>query len=1028
LITNIAWFLLVNNQNSSTNTFAAIMPRTTRSRATTTASSDKHDYKKLVIDTPKYLTESKATLDQSGTSPSTLDGMNACSIKLAQTTTSQFLIASNITFYFSPLSPDLTSHKRIHSYDNSMEEPNIKVPCIDFGTTEAVIVSPTPLKQAPTMTSYSASSPDSPTLPGNKFDKTLSDLNSCLSMEEPATTPAISQDKSILTLILDEGPTNNVLKTPSAIATTTSAKMPPPTYSPKTSTDYLAIKNLHPKLTNPWKVRAVVIAKGSVINYSTQRRNGQHENGSRYSFTILDESGVTMRVTGFRDTLSQIYDTVKVANVYTFENAVIKEMKYSDSCAANYEMMLTFRSSVHPNAQTTVKDIKNAVSVIEKDIISISNLTMNTYNWLIFARVTDKSPKKFYQTSSGKQGQLFNVVLADTTGSHIRGTFFMEAVDKFYDTLEFGKLYTFSDANLVTPDKRYSNAALEIKFNINSKIDEVDIDPNEPLDNAFTNKMPYTMISSLLPNDINNWPICARVIEKSRITLWENERKDGLLFNVKLIDSSGTDISAAFFDNAVDLFFDVIEIGNAYVLSGGTVREKRYPDDCASLYSIVFNTNSIVNHFAEMNPSTIDNHSNLFNFQSLMDLSLKQNNHHKYDVMAIAVSIGPLSIYPSNPSSLDSNDASSTNPPENQYCEISVLDHSVDKPSTIIITGEIAAQVAAGDIISLANPIVTFCPISIYSNKSDLNKYTLVGQLFANPTGDLAENLTKWWKQCPLTLHHLPLAGQTQHAEPAIVATSDHQQNNSVTNVKNKNNDKNETSISNIDNSKSWTICGRVFHKSDISVVRRNNSQLHHFSICILDSSGIDILGRFESETVVKQFYDIINVGNVYNFGNAIFVMANPYTSSGCLSNYEIVFGPNSIVTHIPVVGINPAYYNIQTLKQVQELPKGKTIKADIIAIVKSVGDVIVNERNNKKHCNLVITDDSGLEYTVTLWNQNATEAPLKFLDHPVVGFFPVRKKGIGGNVLTAEGQIVDSPPMDRTEILTNWWSENKTH
>jgi len=77
---------------------------------------------------------------------------------------------------------------------------------------------------------------------------------------------------------------------------------------------------------------------------------------------------------------------------------------------------------------------------------------------------------------------------------------------------------------------------------------------------------------------MNRWTIKVRVTSKSDIKTWNNDRGNGSLFKIDLLDDAGGEISAAFFKEAVTRFYDTVSVGNVYFMSGGRVKlaDKRY--------------------------------------------------------------------------------------------------------------------------------------------------------------------------------------------------------------------------------------------------------------------------------------------------------------------------------------------------------------------------------------------------------------------------------------------------------------------
>lgn len=80
-------------------------------------------------------------------------------------------------------------------------------------------------------------------------------------------------------------------------------------------------------------------------------------------------------------------------------------------------------------------------------------------------------------------------------------------------------------------------------------------------------------IVKLVPFMGYRWRIKAKVMKKGEIRSWKNERGEGYLMNVDIMDEEGTMIQTTFFKEMADKYNSFLKLGYIYLFSGGLVKE-----------------------------------------------------------------------------------------------------------------------------------------------------------------------------------------------------------------------------------------------------------------------------------------------------------------------------------------------------------------------------------------------------------------------------------------------------------------------
>jgi replication factor A1 len=142
-----------------------------------------------------------------------------------------------------------------------------------------------------------------------------------------------------------------------------------------------------------------------------------------------------------------------------------------------------------------------------------------------------------------------------------------------------------------------------------------------------------TAISALNPFH-NKWVIRGRVVTKSDIRHFTNQRGEGRLFSLEVADKTGQ-IKVACFSECVDIFYPMFEVGKVYTISKGSVKmaNKQYSNSTSD-YEIHLEKTSEVNMI-------LDDHTPqyFFKFTKIGELALST---HLFDVVGVAKEVYPV--------------------------------------------------------------------------------------------------------------------------------------------------------------------------------------------------------------------------------------------------------------------------------------------------------------------------------------------------------------------------------------------------
>ncbi|GAA5841988.1 hypothetical protein JCM11251_001438 [Rhodosporidiobolus azoricus] len=155
--------------------------------------------------------------------------------------------------------------------------------------------------------------------------------------------------------------------------------------------------------------------------------------------------------------------------------------------------------------------------------------------------------------------------------------------------------------------------------------------------NANLNGAPIYPIESLSPYQ-NKWTIKARVTSKSDIRHWQNQKGEGKLFSVNLVDATG-EIRATGFNAAVDNLYSLLEENKVYLISKARVNiAKKQFSNLSNEYEIMFENSTEV----QLVENDTETPSVQFNFTQLADLTTHEKDS-TCDVLGVVVDNGQIS-------------------------------------------------------------------------------------------------------------------------------------------------------------------------------------------------------------------------------------------------------------------------------------------------------------------------------------------------------------------------------------------------
>lgn len=126
----------------------------------------------------------------------------------------------------------------------------------------------------------------------------------------------------------------------------------------------------------------------------------------------------------------------------------------------------------------------------------ISALNPYMHGWSIRAKVLSKGPKRSFNRN-GAASAVFSAELVDEQGTAIEGTFWRDAADRYYDSLQEGKVYVFSRGSVKPANKNYARTRNDYCLHFDASV-EIDASEDGSFNAAsMTARMQFVPIDQL---------------------------------------------------------------------------------------------------------------------------------------------------------------------------------------------------------------------------------------------------------------------------------------------------------------------------------------------------------------------------------------------------------------------------------------------------------------------------------------------------------------------------------------------------
>eukprot|EP01054_Gregarina_sp_Poly1_P005246 Gregarina_sp_Poly_1__5245@NODE_277_length_10206_cov_85_389782_g241_i0_p3_GENE_NODE_277_length_10206_cov_85_389782_g241_i0NODE_277_length_10206_cov_85_389782_g241_i0_p3_ORF_typecomplete_len708_score93_02Rep_facA_C/PF08646_10/1_7e03Rep_facA_C/PF08646_10/4_7e03Rep_facA_C/PF08646_10/8_4e25REPA_OB_2/PF16900_5/2_7REPA_OB_2/PF16900_5/3_6e15DUF223/PF02721_14/8e11DUF223/PF02721_14/4_3e03DUF223/PF02721_14/7e03tRNA_anticodon/PF01336_25/1_2e04tRNA_anticodon/PF01336_25/0_00013tRNA_anticodon/PF01336_25/3_7e02 len=139
-----------------------------------------------------------------------------------------------------------------------------------------------------------------------------------------------------------------------------------------------------------------------------------------------------------------------------------------------------------------------------------------------------------------------------------------------------------------------------------------------------------------LTSYVDRWTIKARVTQKQPVKTYTNARGDGRLFSVVLVDAHRGEIKATFFNDGVDVFWDVLQPNHVYSFSRGSIKACNPKfNTTRHQYEISFGADADIKEIAD---DVAEIPSQVFEFEPMSKVN-SGSVHDLMDVCAVATRV-----------------------------------------------------------------------------------------------------------------------------------------------------------------------------------------------------------------------------------------------------------------------------------------------------------------------------------------------------------------------------------------------------